>query len=228
MAYSTYLDVLEASGLKTLSRVVSLYDDPSVNDSIVQDMIEKMIEEVDQEIKGQLHIPITVHEEMHVVDEDIGLTKVYFGSYDETYCGHHVLDVQECVTAVMVVWVNGIRVKTTDDNYPWTWTTPNGYIEFTDGLSDGDIVKITYEYDPYAVSVPANVRKASKYLAAAELIDHLIGLRQSATAFESQGDSGERIPDREALFNSRASLRKAAEDAMASIGYGFEFDPIKG
>ena len=68
----------------------------------------------------------------------------------------------------------------------------------------------------------------SKCLAASDLVEHLIGLRQSTTAFEAQGDSAERIPDREGLFNTYSYLRKIADECLASIGYGFEFSPIKG
>jgi hypothetical protein len=223
----------------SLARIVSLYDDASVTPTIISAMIAKMIEEADQQIKDLLCIPITIHEEIHVIDEDVSLTEVYLGSYDdtpaflETWHGTELINVQGCVATILCVCINGVRVKTTDDDYPWSWThsatpTEKDYITFTNDLSDGDIIKITYSYDPYAITVPFNVRKASKYLAASDLIEHLIGLRQSATAFEAQGDSAERIPDREALFSTYAYLKKIAEEAMASIGYGFTFTPIKG
>lgn len=228
--------MLEASGLMTLARIVSLYDDASVTETTVEDMIEKMIDEADKQIQDLLGIPITITEEIHVIDEDVSLTKVYLGSYDdsdvflETWIGNEPINVQGLVEDILRVCVNGVRVLTTDDNYGWTWThdTAKDYVTFDSDLSDGTTIKITYRYDPYAITVPYNVRKASKYLAASDLIEHLIGLRQSATAFEAQGDSGERIPDREALFSTYAYLKKIAEEAMASIGYGYDFTPIKG
>ena len=90
------------------------------------------------------------------------------------------------------------------------------------------VVKITYSYDPYAVTVPVNVKKASACMAGQALIEHLIGLRQSATAFEAEGDSAERIPDREALHITRNTLKGMAKEALDSIGYGFDFSAIKG
>lgn len=227
MAYSTIQNVLDICGL-SLAKIVSLHDDPSVTLATVQAMITGFIGEADQQIKDLLGIPTIIHEEIHVVDDSISLTKIYLGNYDETWRGKLPIDVQACVQTILRVCVNGIRVMTTDDNYPWTWTTPNGYIDFTNDLDDGDVVCISYSYDQYLVTVPANVKKASECLAGQELVEHLIGLRQSVTAFEAQGDSGERIPDKEALFTTRNMLKGMAKDALNSIGYGFEFNVIKG
>jgi len=226
MAYSTYQDVLDACGL-SLTRISAIHNGDKT-DVQIQTMIGDFIDEADQEIKDLLGIPIIIHEEIHVIDDSISLTKVYLGNHDETWRGTQPIDVQTCVQAIFRVCVNGTRVLSTDDNYPWSWTTPNGYITFANPLSDGTVVIITYSYDQYAVTVPKNVKKASQCFAGQALIEHLIGLRQSITAFEAEGDSGERIPDKEALFNTRTMLQKMAKDALNSIGYSFEFEPIKG
>lgn len=238
MAYSTYQDVLDITGLMTLARIVSLHTDPSITTATIQTMITGFIAEADQQIKDLLLIPIIIHDEIHIIDEDISVTKIYLGSYDdstptkflETWQGIQPINVQGLVQDILCVCLNGARVKTTDDNYPWTWTHAVGkdHITFTNDLGDGDVILIRYSYDPYAVTVPANVKKASQCMAGKALIEHLIGLRQSETAFEAQGDSAERIPDKEALFNTRSMLQKMAEDALNSIGYGFGFEPIKG
>lgn len=237
MAYSTYQDVLDICGL-TLTRVSAVYEGDKT-DAQVQSMIEDFIDEADQQIKDLLLIPIIIHDETHIIDEDVSVTKVYLGSYDdagvflETWQGTQPINVQGLVDTVLCVCLNGTRIKTTDDNYPWAWThsvtpTEKDYITFTNDLGDGDVILIRYSYDPYAVTVPLNVKKASQCLAGRALIEALIGLRQSITAFEAEGDSAERIPDKEALFNTRTMLNKMAEDALNSVGYGFSFEPIKG
>lgn len=237
MAYCTFQDVLDICGL-TLARIVAVYEGDKTT-AQVQSMIEDFIDEADQQIKDLLLIPIIIHDETHIIDEDISVTKIYLGSYDdsspakflETWQGIQPINVQGLVDTILCVCLNGTRIKTTDDNYPWTWTHTAGtkdYITFTNDLGDGDVILIRYSYDPYAVTVPLNVKKASQCLAGRALIEALIGLRQSITAFEAQGDSAERIPDKEALFNTRTMLNKMASDALNSVGYGFSFEPIKG
>jgi hypothetical protein len=120
-------------------------------------------------------------------------------------------------------------------NFGYCWEAPKGilYIHEAPNASEeeptlGQLFYATYEFDPYLASVPRNVKKASMCLAGAQLVEHLIGLRQSITAFEAQGDSAERIPDKEALFNTRAMLKSMAEKALDSVGICFDFDPIKG
>jgi hypothetical protein len=226
MAYSSYTDVLDICGL-TLARIVAVYEGDKTT-AQVQTMIGDFIAEADQQIKDLLGVPIIIHEEIHVIDDSISLTKVYLGNYDETWRGTQPINVQACVQTILRVCVNGARIKSTDDNYPWTWTSPNGYIDFANPLSDGDVVCISYSFDQYLVSVPANVKKASSCLAGQTLIEALIGLRQSVTAFEAQGDNAERIPDKESLFNTRNMLQAMGKNALDSIGYGFEFEGIHG
>jgi hypothetical protein len=230
MAYSTKEDVLKAVGIGiTVERITALHEGKMTDDQI-EDMIEEFIEDADKEIADKLQIPFHVHSETHQIDDDISLTTVYLGNYDESYVGNGSLNVQGCVSAIISVCANGVRVKTTDDDYGWTWThsATEDYITFDSDLSDGTTVTINYEYDPFAVSVPNNIRKASKCLAGAALVEHLVGLRQSHTAFVAEGDSGERIPDREALMYTSNRLKKMAEEALNSYGYGWNFDVVRG
>jgi len=239
MAYCTYQDVLDITGLSD-TRISTIHNG-DLSPAQVQTMITGFIAEADQQIKDLLLIPIIIHDEIHIIDEDVSVTKVYLGSYDdsspakflETWQGIQPINVQGLVQDILCVCLNGTRIKTTDDNYPWAWThsatpTVKDYITFTNDLGDGDVILIRYSYDPNAISVPLNVKKASMCMAGKALIEHLIGLRQSITAFEAEGDSAERIPDKEALFNTRSMLQKMADDALNSVGYGFGFEPIRG
>jgi hypothetical protein len=120
-----------------------------------------------------------------------------------------------------------------NDGYCWEAPLGKLYVHEADNASEnapesGIKFFVTYRFDPYTVTVPENIKKASKCMAGQILIEHLIGLRQSITAFEAQGDSGERIPDKEALFTTRSMLRLMAKEALDSIGYGWDFDPIRG
>jgi hypothetical protein len=120
-----------------------------------------------------------------------------------------------------------------NDSYCWEAPTGKLYIHEADNAGEepipaGSKIFVTYTFNPYLVTAENDVRKASKYLAAADLIDRLIDLRQSHTAFEAEGESMVSIPDREALVYSENRLRKKAEEALNAIGYGFDFEPIVG
>lgn len=120
-----------------------------------------------------------------------------------------------------------------NDGYCWEAPLGKLYIHEAENAGEeapsaGDKFYATYKFDPYTVTIPVNIKKASKCMAGQALVEHLIGLRQSITAFEAQGESGERIPDREALFNTRNMLKKMAEEALEGIGFGFDFDPVRG
>lgn len=372
--------MLEASGLMSLARIVSLYNDASVTEATVSAMITKMIQEADKQIQDVLEFPILIKDEVHIADGensefDLGpedeehyskftvedclveIIHCYFDcplsanrrlhpyprdcddfitdsdglwtlttgggvlpteNTDDVFSGDCSLEFvftgDGTVTAILdkeipidqyeyvalaIKYVSGlvseptftvtltdknggedsqtftidnqgawyviwIRIDNMTGNADWEnyklervtiscdsaitfrmdmfnfndgycWSFPSGklYIHEAENAGETPPVEgyryyVTYRFDPYLVSTPYNVRKASKYLAASDLIEHLIGLRQSATAFEAQGDSGERIPDREALFTTHAYLKKIAEEAMASIGYGFDFSPVRG
>jgi len=118
-------------------------------------------------------------------------------------------------------------------NDGYCWAAPQGYLYIHEAENAGEEPPIlnyryyvTYEYDPYKSSTPELVRRASKYFAACDLVEHLIGLRQSQTGFEAQGDTG--LPTKESLMFNQSRLRKKGEKALENIGFGWTFDPIKG
>jgi len=234
MPYCVENDVLDATGLD-VDFLIEL--SPRLADtSQVTTLIEGYINDATEEIQKELHYPLVVHEERHVMNDDISglnFNRVYLGNYDETCAvpDRHlkVFDVQDKVTAVLRVYVSGVRVLEDDTIYAWSHTANNGYIVFTTALQDGEIVHVTYEYDPYEnTNVPRNIKKACAALAGIDLIDLCKGIRQKDTDFDAQAESGIRDPTKDALATTRRELQKKYDKAMQSEGYGFQFIPIKG
>ena len=236
MSYCQKEDVLDVTGLD-YARILELSDRYATQvqvDALIDDYIAKAT----REIRKQLDIPIAVHCELHQVDEDIANydTRVYLGNEDESYCEYDEMidtfDVQGLVQAVLRVYVGGIRVKSTDDNYPWTLVndaTPQSYILFSGtALVDGDFVEVTYTYDPYAIAVPVNIEEACACLAGIKLLDMLRGTRVVDTDFDAQSESGVSDPTKDKLVITRSQLKQRYRDALASEGYGFNFVPMRG
>ncbi len=118
-------------------------------------------------------------------------------------------------------------------NDGYCWAAPQGYLYIHEAENAGEeppsagyTFFVTYEYDPYKSETPPLVRRASKYFAAADLVEHLVGLRQSQTGFEAQGDTG--LPNKESLMFNMGRLRKKGQEALEAVGYGWSFEPIKG
>ena len=118
-------------------------------------------------------------------------------------------------------------------NDGYCWAAPQGYLYIHEAENAGEepptagyLFYVTYEYDPYKSSTPELVRRASKYFAAADLVEHLIGLRQAHTGFEAEGATG--LPNKESLMFNQSRLRAKGEKALENIGFGWTFDPIKG
>jgi len=235
LSYCQKEDVLDATGLD-YARIIELsdrYADQSQVDTLIDDYIAKAT----REIRKQLDIPIAVHCECHEVDEDIAnyQTRVYLGNQDESYCEYDEMidtfNVQGLVQAILRVYVGGVRRKSTDDSYPWTWvhTAASDYVLFSGvSLVDGDMVNVTYTYDPYAITVPVNIEEATACLAGIKLLDMLRGIRQVDTDFDSQSESGVSNPTRDILTVTRSQLKQRYRDALASEGYGFNFVPMRG
>jgi len=80
---------------------------------------------------------------------------------------------------------------------------------------------VTYTYDPFKVTVPENIKSATAQLAGVKLIDHLLGVRESATAFEFEGSTMELLGDRETLYARRGTLLADAKENLSSYGYGW-------
>lgn len=122
-------------------------------------------------------------------------------------------------------------------NDGWFFTAPTGKLviarkiistityEFDYSLDcapcDGYPYYVTYTYDPFKVRVPENIKSATAQLAAVKLIDHLIGVRESLTAFEFASETMMPIPDKESLYARKGSLLARAKENLRSYGYGF-------
>lgn len=243
MSYCQESDILDVTGL-TVDRIIEL-SDRHANAAQVTVTIEDMIDKATQEIKDQLKIPIRVHKECHVIDDELASfslspKRVYLGNYEDTYRDEDeyvdTFNVQNLVQAVLRVYVDDVRIKPysagihPDDSYTYDWTSPNGYIEFygTSDLVDGQVIEVTYTYDPYLVTVPVNVEEACACLAGIKLLDMLIGIRIVDTDMDAQSESGVSDPTKDTLLANRAKLKQRYLDALASEGYGFDFRPVKG
>jgi len=235
MSYCQVDDVLDVVGFNR-DRIIELSDRHS-NHAQVDILIDDYITKATREIRKHLGIPLKIHCELHQVDEDIAnyQTRVYLGNADESYCTYDEMldtfDVQGLVQAVLRVYINGTRVKTTDDTHPWVWThtAVDDYILFSvTDLTDGVYVEITYTYDPYAITVPVNIEDATACLAGIKLLDMLRGIRVLDTDMDAQSESGVSNPTRDVLTVTRSQLRNRYLNALASEGYGYDFIPIRG
>jgi len=248
MSYCAESDVLDVTGLD-VDRIIELSDRHG-REAQVTVTIADMISKATKEVQKQLKIPIRIHKECHIIDDELASfslspKRVYLGSYDgtnliETYRDIDEqldeLDVQDLVTRVLKVYVDNGWIKPTsggvhpDDSYTYSWSANNGYIEFAgqSALVDGNVIEITYLYDPYLLVTPVNIEEATACLAGIKLIDMLRGIRQADTDFDAQSESGVSNPTRDILTITRSQLKQRYRDALASEGYGFDFRPIKG
>jgi len=111
-------------------------------------------------------------------------------------------------------------------NDEWAFTAPSGKLVIMRKSANeppyyGEEFYTTYTYDPFKVNVPENVRIATACLAAIELIDHLIGVREGAIAFEFESETMIAIPDNETLYARKGSLRARAKEKLRGYGYGW-------
>jgi hypothetical protein len=101
------------------------------------------------------------------------------------------------------------------------WTQPEGLINWSDPDSDPfDVIYVTYSYDPFKVTTPEVIKKASAKIAGIDLLNYLIGRRQRTIGFEVESDNLEERPDRQTLESTRNRLQREAEELIANIGYG--------
>lgn len=104
------------------------------------------------------------------------------------------------------------------------WTYPEGLICWSKNAATNypnEIVFVTYYYDPYKNTVPPAIEEASAKLAGVHLLNYLVGIRIRTVSFEQMSESLEFDADREVLVAHRNKLQKEAQEALASIGYGF-------
>jgi len=204
-------------------------------------LIDKFISEAEKKINGFLAIPHVVHQEKHVVEDvpitgDEGeVTRIYLGMYEsdtvlETYAEQDELlmedfNVQSCVVKVLRVWVNCYRKAKNDEDYGWSHTANNGYIDFIgvagggEDIKEGDTIHITYLYNPFLISPPQNIKDACAQFAGIAIVDHLLGIREGYQALEAE----DLIPisDKENLYAKKGSLLARAKENLASYGYGY-------
>lgn len=237
MTYCSEADVYRETGYTTelIQRVTEK------TEAEVTTMIDKFIGEAKKKVDGFVAIPFVVHEERHIVEEDpiVGsegnVTRIYLGMYEtdtilETYAEADRLiledfNVQDCVIKVIRVWVNCYRKAKNDEDFGWTHTPNNGYIDFIgdagggEDLTEGDTVHISYLYNPFLVVVPQNIKDACAQYAGIELINHLLGVREGYQALEAE----DLIPisDKENLYAKKGSLLALAKENLRSYGYGW-------
>jgi len=131
-----------------------------------------------------------------------------------------------------------LNVDNLNINDGWMYTAPAGEVaimrELTnEPLAQGYPFYVTYRYNPYenpfsdSVSAARNIKKAAACLAGIDLIDFMRGIRVQDTDMDIQSESGVTSPTRDALTITRRDLEKRYEKALASIGYGWDFIPVK-
>jgi hypothetical protein len=116
-------------------------------------------------------------------------------------------------------------------NDDWCFTAPSGKLlimhrSVDEPAPDGFQFMVTYTYDPFKASVPKLINSATKRFAAAKVVEHLIGVRESFVTYESE--DLDLIPDKEALYAKKGSLEAAAKADLRKYGYGWSGAPITG
>jgi len=139
-------------------------------------------------------------------------------------------------------WVNGactLNIDNLNINDGWMYTAPTGEVAIMRKLTDEPISQgypfyVTYRYNPYEnpfsdeVDAARNLKKATACLAGIDLIDFLRGIRVEETDMDVQSESGVPNPTKDTLTITRNNLRKKYERALESIGYGWDFIPVRG
>lgn len=160
------------------------------------------------------------------IDEDFSGT---VASWDDT----NLMYIELWVDAACTLNVDNLNI-----NDGWMYTAPAGEIAIMRQLSDEPIGEnypfyVTYRYNPYenpfsdSISAVRNVKKACACLAGMDLIDFLRGIRVEETEMDVQSESGVPNPTRDVLANTRKDLERKYDRAMRSIGYGWDFIPVK-
>lgn len=111
-------------------------------------------------------------------------------------------------------------------NDEWCFTAPKGTLVIMHKSTDeppcdGFPFYTTYTYDPFKESVPKTIEEACAQMASVELIDHLIGIREGAIAFEFEGSTLITNIDKETLYARKGSLTARAKENLRSYGYGW-------
>lgn len=100
----------------------------------------------------------------------------------------------------------------------WAFTAAEGlfHVSVADNItsesppSEGYPFYVTYGYDPFLASVPANIAEATEWLVGVKIIDYLRGIRYRQTSFQVYGETLELDQDssREGLLGVRTYMMK--------------------
>ena len=118
-------------------------------------------------------------------------------------------------------------------NNGYVWTYPYGELihvetpdittrEGDDGvLGDGTKLHVTYSFDPFKQSTPANIESASARLAGAFLWDYLTGYVLADSKLRLSGETLEPMPPRDVMLVMKKRLIEEAKQDVAEYGFGY-------
>lgn len=110
-------------------------------------------------------------------------------------------------------------------NDGWWWTYPLGYLNYGKISSDegwvgeGDFIEVTYDFDPYKVTVPEDIASISAKLAGVRLLNYLLGSKYRSVGFEIGSKELDDKVDRYSMEITRKRLEREAAEELAAIGY---------
>jgi len=87
-------------------------------------------------------------------------------------------------------------------------------------LSSGYKLYVTYSYDPFKQSTPANIESASARLAGAFLWDYIAGFVLADDKLRVSGETLEQLPPRDVMLVMKNRLINEAKQDVAEYGYG--------
>ena len=118
-------------------------------------------------------------------------------------------------------------------NNGYIWTYPYGELIHTETpdistregddsvLGDGTKLHVTYSYDPFKQSTPANIESASARLAGAFLWDYLTGYVLADSKLRLSGETLEPMPPRDVMLVMKKRLIEEAKQDVAEYGFGY-------
>ena len=118
-------------------------------------------------------------------------------------------------------------------NDDFMWTIPQGDIVYMTKiiptysakgghLPDNYIFKVTYAFDPFNTTVPANIAEACACFAGARTFDTLMGRRVQSTGFVLQAPDGSVTMDKFTMSVVRKRLIERGNELVGLYGFGFD------
>lgn len=134
------------------------------------------------------------------------------------------------------IYANGactIYVDNLNFNDELFWTIPQGKLVHCHKLAptysstEGELAEdyelyVTYDFDPFKVTTPANIEEACACLAAVKLFDHLLGFRVQDTGFVLDAEDETARMDRFTMEHRRTQLLERAKQLVGEYGYGWD------